>query len=189
MAVLERVAADEAAERHTLDEFVQLEQATGAAKAAAASQPSHEDMDSLTAALADAQAELGDREQQISSLQAQLGRAKQQVQEKEQLLQQGALNIQAAEAEVAVIHGSNLQMFRYVSANIPIAGRLCAVQMNAMACILSTSSIVAEHVAGHAAAADLMLSLLQVKYIAARLNRAAAEGDSELGRLSKELQQ
>ena len=122
VAALERVAADEAAERHTLDEFVQLEQATGVAKAAAASQPSQENMDSLTAALADAKAELGDREQQISSLQAQLSRAKRQVQEKEQLLQQGAFNIQAAEAEVAVIHGSNLQMFRYVSANIQLQG-------------------------------------------------------------------
>lgn len=186
MAALERVAADEAAERHTLDEFVQLEQATGAVKAAAASQPLYENMDRLTAALADAKAELGNREQQISNLQAQLSRAKRQVQEREQLLQQGALNIQAAEAEVAVIHGSNLQMFRYVSAGAAIAGRLCAVQLGAMACILTTSSV---HTAGHAASCDLMPSLLQVKYIAARLNRAAAGGDSDLGRLSKELQQ
>ena len=134
VAALERVAADEAAERHTLDEFVQLEQATGAAKAAAASKPSHDDMASIAAALAEAKAELGVREQDISSLQAQLSRAKRQVQEKEQLLQQGALNIQAAEAEVAVIHGSNLQMFRYVSADIRIAGGLCAVQSGALAC-------------------------------------------------------
>ena len=145
MAALERVAADEAAERHTLDEFVQLEQATGAAKAAAASQPSHENMDSLTSALAHAKAELGGCEQQVSSLQAQLSRAKRQVQEKEQLLQQGALNIQAAEAEVAVIHGSNLQMFRYVSANTVNAWRLCAV-----------------HLGAHSAPAALLLSTLPV---------------------------